>query len=193
MISTLLHYDESLIARNLQALSLAGQVRFAAICSEFLIPSFEWVAERSGNYDIVLVRHALDLAWAVESSVLLPTAEVEDLASQVESYVQDADDEEWLLEGEVADNALAAVIYSLRAIHESSVQSAVWAGRQVYEAADWLAGRVARLDPAKNGDGRAIQTALDVISLALTSPTMSTRSSVHRSGRQLLSDIQRVV
>src|SRR5437660_2822044 len=127
-------YDEDDLAKRLSALSSRARASFACACAERLMPSFRWscLTTGSGNYEVV--RQALDMAWAVGAP--RQSAELDAMRNRVMEAAPNAGDPELFPGAAVAQNAVAAVCYALEACLTDEVQPAVWAARQLYEAAD---------------------------------------------------------
>lgn len=127
-------YDEAALMESVAVLSGPERVLLAAACAERLIPLYEWIAGAAGSKDAASIRSALDLAWSANASA----QEAEQVQLKVEELVPDEDDEN--VPGDVAlvQNAIAAVAYALRTMGSHDAQDAVWAARQLYEAADYI-------------------------------------------------------
>lgn len=126
------NYDETEIADRLTALLPADRALFTCACAERLMPALQWFCDAVGSVNYMVVREALDAAWSLDDAcwaagqydlgALLPCSEEGDLA----------------LASTVAMNAVACVVYALEVCKTGEVQKAVWAARQLYEAADSL-------------------------------------------------------
>ncbi len=101
---------------------------FAAGCAERLFALYE----HAGQGDPERLRAALDAAWDGDD-VARWQAVAEELVP--------AEDDDWVLATAYAENAATAVAYALRTRATDAPQEAVWAARQVYEAADFAAQR----------------------------------------------------
>lgn len=133
MGGALLEYDEAALNERLARLPEAARVAFAASCAERLVPVYEWAAGSSADQDVAVVRAALDLGWSASAS----TDQIEQAQAEVEALVPDEDDEGFI-DVALAQNAVGCVAYVLRARLSHDVQDAVWAARQLYEAADHI-------------------------------------------------------
>lgn len=123
-------YDETEIAGRLAALPPAARTLFACACAERLMSAFRWFCERVGSPSYDFVREALNGAWSPGDPVRA-TGERE-----VAELVPDDDDGDLALGSAVAQNAVACVAYALGVRQTGEVQKAVWAARQLYDAAD---------------------------------------------------------
>jgi len=123
-------YDETEIAGRLAALPSAARALFACACAERLMAAFRWFCDMSGSGSFKAVREALDAAWS-PGGAGRPAA-----ASEVAALVPGDGEGEMVLGSAVAQNAVACVAYALEVRQTGEVQKAVWAARQLYEAAD---------------------------------------------------------
>lgn len=98
------------------------------------MPSLRWFCLTTGSGDYEVVRRALDLAWAAGNP--RQPAEWGAMRKRVMGAAPDAGDPELFPGAAVAQNAVAAVCYALEARLTGELQPAVWAARQLYEAAD---------------------------------------------------------
>lgn len=130
-------YDEVAIKAGLDALEPSERVLFASACAERLFGLYRLFAERTGQGAEAELRDALDLAWNVLSADV-PRSDVEGRQAGAEALVPHDDDADWSAWSPFAQNAAASVAYALRAWLSGDSQDAVWAARQVYEAADYL-------------------------------------------------------
>lgn len=123
-------YDETEIAGRLAALPPAARALFATACAERLMAAFRWFCDRAGSAGYKLVRAALDAAWSLHDAG--GAAGELDIAA-----LAPGDEEGDLAVGSaVAQNAVACVAYAVGVRQTGDVQQAVWAARQLYEAAD---------------------------------------------------------
>jgi hypothetical protein len=123
-------YNETEIAGDLAAIAPEARQLFACACAERLMPAFRWFCDRKGSTDFGVVREALDAAWSSAGTSWSAGA------SEVAALVPDVEEGGMALASAVAQNAVACVAYALEASQAGDVQNAVWAARQLYEAAD---------------------------------------------------------
>jgi len=123
-------YDESEIAGRLAALPPAARALFACACAERLMAAFRWFCDLTGSASFKVVREALDAAWSPDGA----GRAVE--AGDVTALVPGDEEGELSLASAVAQNAVACVAYALQVRQTGAVEAAVWAARQLYEAAD---------------------------------------------------------
>jgi hypothetical protein len=131
-------YDEELIRAGLDGLPDHRRAAFACAMAECLMPMTERSSPDTDRGDVVSLRRALDVAWSAAAGESLPVGEVEAASELAESLVPDDQDEDWTTLSALRQNAAAAVTYALWASLHHDPQDAVWAAREVYEAADYL-------------------------------------------------------
>lgn len=103
---------------------------FAAACAERLAG-----AVPGGVPEVA--RAALDLLWeSLTESAGLDTRELARAADQCEAQVAD-EDALIDLRAVASDDALAAVVFALRARLSGDAQHAIWAARRVWDSIDW--------------------------------------------------------
>lgn len=123
-------YDETEIAGRLVALLPAARALFACACAERLMAEFRWFCDTSGSASFNAVREALDTAWFPGGAAGVAGT------GEVTALVPGDEEGELSLGSAVAQNAVASVAYALEVRQAGAVQMAVWAARQLYEAAD---------------------------------------------------------
>jgi len=123
-------YDESQIADRLAALPSVARALFACACAERLMAAFRWFCDITGSASFKVVREALDAVWSPDDGDW--AAREQDMAA----LVPGDEEGELSLGSAVAQNAVACVAYALQVCQTGAVQTAVWAARQLYDAAD---------------------------------------------------------
>ena len=123
-------YDETEIARRVAALPSAARALFACACAERLMTAFRWFCDMTSSASYRVVREALDAAWFPDGAGWAAAF------SEVAALVPGDEEGELSLGSAVAQNAVACVAYALEVRQTGEVQKAVWAARQLYEAAD---------------------------------------------------------
>lgn len=128
-------YDEEELAAESRQLSRSARAAFAAACAERLWPLVErYAATVSMPAErLQVLRRTLDAVWDVVRGASSDLGNAQETA---ESMVP-LEDDSWVLEAGYAQNAIAAIAYAARSWLTDDPQEAVWAARQVYEAADY--------------------------------------------------------
>lgn len=127
-------YDEDRIAHILRRLRSPERALFASACAERLMPTYHWFCHKAGSENYGLVRQALDAAWSADA--LSQTTELALLQERVIAAQPRTAAGGMYLGSVVAQNALAGVAYALKVRLTGDVRAAVWAARQLYDAAD---------------------------------------------------------
>jgi uncharacterized protein YjaG (DUF416 family) len=136
---SLLVYDETVLKERVVRLPGPERTLLAAACAERLMPLYEWIASAAGSAEAASIRSALDLAWSGSASA----EQAAQAQLEIEELVPDEDDEDAPVDVALVQNALAAVVYALRATGSHDAQDVIWAARQLYEAADYIVQREA--------------------------------------------------
>jgi len=123
-------YDESQIADRLAALPAVARALFACACAERLMAAFRWFCDVTGSASFKVVREVLDAVWSPDEGDWV--AREQDIAA----LVPRDEEGELFLGSAVAQNAVACVAYALQVRRTGAVRTAVWAARQLYDAAD---------------------------------------------------------
>lgn len=131
----LLRYDEAGLVDDLSGVPPPGRSLFAVACAERLVPAYEQFAERTGEGDPQMVRTAVAHLWARLGGQR--SADLETEREAMEALVP-REDESWVIEAGLAENATACVAYAIDCLLTGKPQDAAWAARQVYEAVDLL-------------------------------------------------------
>jgi hypothetical protein len=130
----MLNFDEKQLILRLEPLERSAKTAFAAACAERLVPLSDRYAQRLGDSSrqqrLAVIVSA---AWQAASGREINSSRFE---AEAESMVPDEDDEGWTAGRTYAGNAAAAAAYALRAWGTNDPQEAVWAARQLFDAAD---------------------------------------------------------
>ena len=126
-------FDEMLLMLRLEPLDRAAKTAFAASCAQRLMPLSDRYALQEGALRLERLNVIVSAAWAAASGFEIDARR---LWEEAESMVSDEDDEGWTAGRAYAGNAAAAAAYALRTWFTNDPQEAVWAARQLYDAAD---------------------------------------------------------
>lgn len=128
-------YDEGRIAQSARALDRFSRTAFAAACAERLWPLVERYASVMSvpTEGVRVLRQSLDAAWSAACGEDIDLRHARETAEEMVPY----EDDDWVMEAGYAQNAIAAIAYATRSWLTDDPQEAVWAARQVYEAADY--------------------------------------------------------
>lgn len=128
-------FDEDQLGTELTAVPITGRVAFAAACAERLAPSYRRFVERTGRGDADAHRRNLDRVWAALVGSGMREEEISESLSFCMGLTPREDDGPWVPEQASAEDACAALAYTLRCYLEGSPREAAWAARRAYEAA----------------------------------------------------------
>jgi uncharacterized protein YjaG (DUF416 family) len=185
-------YDEEHIIAELATWPRDRRVAFACAAVERLIAVYEWFTAVADQGDPAALRSALDLAWSIAASHSAPTTAIDEARDVAESLVPDDQDDNWTILSPLAQNAAAGVAYALRAWLVDDPREAMWAARQLHEAADYLVQLIAPEQTYEDDASSApMSIALNGIEAALRSalstPTDELRKQAVTDGQKLRS------
>lgn len=133
----IIRYDEEGLIKQLNRLNHAGRVTFAATCAQRLIPAYAAFHEKTGKGDLAYLNETLERIWkALFNGAVLSESEITDRAERCEKLVP-IEDDDWIEQTAYAQNAAAAIAYTVRCQKNGNSQEAAWAARQIYEAVDF--------------------------------------------------------
>jgi len=134
-----LHYDEAATIRELERLPLQLRVAFALLTATRILPAYGRFHARTGRGDPVALQELVERLWRDLDGEVMTHAEVQASVDRAMELVPSEDDG-WDEESQpYAEDAAAAVAYSLRARLTNDPQEGAWAARRVYEASDHFA------------------------------------------------------
>jgi hypothetical protein len=128
-------YDEESLRTRLAGLDRMQKTAFAAACAERLWPLFVRYAERAAG-DVAPLESVLQDTWRAAQGDGGDLASAQEIA---EEMIPSEDDDGWVHEMGYGQSAVAGIAYAVRTWLTDDPQEAVWAARQVYEAADYAA------------------------------------------------------
>lgn len=163
-------FDEGAAKVILGELKPDERALFACACAEQLLPLYDWFTTLTGRGSKAVLREALNVAWDTSEQVAA-TNEAGWIPRVMDLIPDDEDD--WSDLNPLAQNAAAAVAYALRTRATGESQEAVWAARQVIDAADYLLQLRGSRD-SQVGDGAPSHVA---IALATTLASLKTSSA----------------
>jgi hypothetical protein len=126
-------YDEDGLAKELLVLTPSARASFACACAERLMSAYRWFCLATGSDNYGLVREALNMAWTANAPKQM--AELDSMRKRVIGVAPHAGLTN-VPGAAVAQNAVAGVCYAMEVRLTGDLQAAVWAARQLYEAAD---------------------------------------------------------
>jgi uncharacterized protein YjaG (DUF416 family) len=133
-----LRFDQAALTARLARLGPRDRAEFAFDCAERLLPKYQWFHQQTGEGEPEVLGEALRVARAQLEGANGTTADLKPLADRCQALVP-VEDDSWTDLSGLAQNAAAAAAYAIRSLISDSVDDAVWAGVQGYEAADLVA------------------------------------------------------
>ena len=134
----MLKFDEALLKKRLSQTEPKRRVLFTAITSTRVLPAYNIFKDKTNRGNPFEASKAIDFIW---ESFYAPSDrrqwsnEVNLLINNLMGMIP-REDESWIPLCDQADDALSAVIYSLRCLLNPLPQEAAWAVRRVYETVD---------------------------------------------------------
>ena len=156
--------SEGELRDRLSRLGRIERTAFAAACAERLWALFVRYAEVTGQGDVHSLAEVLDETWR---AIVRDEVDLEQAQNVAEQMVP-SDDGAWVYETGYGQNAAACAAYAVRTWLSNDPQEAVWAARQAYEAADYVAQRLhADLDlSGTDSEGALLES--QIVQTALT-------------------------
>lgn len=143
MTTRVIAFSEGVLRDRLARLSIEKILAFSASCAEVLMPPYERYAAAAllPVYERRLYRTTLDRIWSLAIDA---DSGLDDL-KRLEQECLDAipsEEEAWSHKEPYAEDAGAAVTFTVRVALSGDPQDAVWAARRVYDALDHLVGKL---------------------------------------------------
>jgi len=132
----IVRFDERALAASLDRLSQQHRIAFAAACAERLMPAYELFAQRSGRGDPKTLAKILARLWDDLAGAEMTEAELQSNIDGCMKLIPQEDEEVWVPEQAAAEDAGAALAYSLRCRQNGRSREAAWSAGRSYEALD---------------------------------------------------------
>jgi uncharacterized protein YjaG (DUF416 family) len=129
-------FDEQRLTERLMVLPSQLRVVFAAACAQRLVPAYKRYALRRRSPAMNEMDAMLERIWHDLGGDSLSAEELQRLAERAMGIIPREDADEWLPGQAAAEDAAAALAYTLRCRQNGEAQEAAWAARRVYEALD---------------------------------------------------------
>ncbi|WP_157771971.1 DUF416 family protein [Ralstonia solanacearum] len=134
-------FSEDELRNRLAVLPMGKMLAFSAGCAEMLMPAYERYAAKASVSPQVprMYRVALDAMWNLALGTHMGA---EDLTRMEQDclFAIPSEDEAWQHGEPYAEDAGAAVTFTLRVALSRDPQNAVWAARRLYDALDHFVG-----------------------------------------------------
>ena len=128
-------FDETELEGRIEQLPITSRTAFAAACAERMAPSYEAYSQRTGTGDPAVYRELLGHLWIDLAGQRMSDSEIDKNIKRSEELFP-LEDDPWVPEYPAADDATAALVYSLQSRRNGSSKEAAWAARRAYEALD---------------------------------------------------------
>jgi len=129
---TMLNFDEKKLVADLQRLSPALRVAFAAACAERQMPAYRSFANKHRVENPDTLDRALDDAWLSPSKRgMEPQRQLDESMALIP---QEDAVKPWTREANYAQDASISVAYALRARITGEAQEAAWSARHAWES-----------------------------------------------------------
>jgi uncharacterized protein YjaG (DUF416 family) len=136
-------FDRQLLKDRLEGVSPRYRTLFALSIAERLFPLYQSFCEATGRGRPSYLRSTLDHLW--ELALRGQTGREELFLSDYESLIP-GEDAEWSPLNPLAENAVAALAYACQCQLTGDTESAAWAATQGYEAVDYIAHTLGRIE-----------------------------------------------
>lgn len=136
----MLTFNQQELERRLGNLSLLYRTLFSLLCSERLFPLYDLYSKSASDAQPALLRSTLDRLWEsiVQAKPIFDVPFLREYKSLIPG--EDAD---WTPLNPIAENAVAALAYTCQA---NEPENAKWAALQGYEAMDYLAHTLGKIE-----------------------------------------------
>ena len=128
----ILRFDAKQLEANLTILPLWSRALFATLCARRLAPAYATYASQHAGRKAAVFAELHERLWRALASHRPQAPELAAAAEAALTLLPPADDSD----GELAEDAVAALAYALRAVSGDDAQNAVWAAERVYNATD---------------------------------------------------------
>lgn len=139
-------FDRDDLIAKLGTLTAPLRTAFAAACAERLLVGYATYHLETGAGDPTLLTGALSSLWNHLEGAELTAEESARLIDECMSIIPEDGKWPWSPSWGAAEDAIAAVVYALKAKDEEGCQSAAWAAQCIYDSLDGLVIRRESVD-----------------------------------------------
>ena len=139
----MVEFDRQSLKDRLEGVNSLCRVLFAVAVAERLYPTYKLFFEKSGWGSAGYLRETLDRLW--ESALRGQIGSEEPLLSDYESLFL-GEGAEWSPLNPLSENAVVALTYACQCQREGDAENAAWAAVQGYEAVDYIAHTLGKID-----------------------------------------------
>ncbi len=142
----MLHFDEPVLVKTIEALEPRLRVAFATACAERLRPAYLRFTTRAQRGEPVEFEANLDRLWLDLAGQCMTDEEVATGLDSCMRIIPHPDDVPWFEEQIYAEDGGAALAYAMSCRADGQSQNAAWAARRAYETLDQYVGRHENVD-----------------------------------------------
>lgn len=143
----MLRYDNAVLLRDLSCVSPKMRVTFAASCAERLFPAYEEFCKRSSLGKRDELANMLAQVWSHLLGHEMTMDQIQLMSVRCESLIPGEDYSDKWIDGQAyADDAAAALCYTLRLLGSDDPRDGVWVAERAYELTDYYVTHVIGLE-----------------------------------------------
>jgi hypothetical protein len=135
-MASLLRFNKTELLATLKRLSEHDRTVFAATIAERMLGAYTKYSSRTGRGNPSQLRDILALLWADLDGTPMSLSEVDTMIQTATRLIPGEDHRPWVLEQGVAEDAVSAVLYSLRSHQSGAEEEAGWAATVACNALD---------------------------------------------------------
>ena len=142
----MLRYDEPALVSALSRIGARFRAAFAAACAQRVFPAYQACSARTGKGDPIALARILASIWSDLVGGQIDGQGVRARLTECMALIPGEDEVPSVDEQACAEDAAAAIAYTLRTIESGEPQESAWAARRAYEAADRCASDMGKID-----------------------------------------------
>jgi len=132
----LLRFDKAQLLAKIEQLSAHDRTVLAAAIAERMLGAYAKYSSRTGRGNPIQLREILARLWADLAGAPISEGEVDIMIEEAAGLIPGEDDRPWVLEQGSAEDAVSAVLYSLRSLKSGLPAEAAWASTCAGDALD---------------------------------------------------------
>ncbi len=133
---SLLHFDRAQLLAKIEQLSEHDRTVFATAIAERTLGAYAKYSNRTGRGSLGQLREILACLWADLAGIPMSEQEVATMIDRATELLPGEDHRPWVLEQGAAEDAVSAVLYSLRSRKSGLPEEAAWAATCAGDALD---------------------------------------------------------
>jgi uncharacterized protein YjaG (DUF416 family) len=132
----LLRFDKTQLLAKIAQLSEQDRTAFAAAIAERMLGAYAKYSNRTGRGSPSQLREILESVWANLAGIPMSEQGIATMIDRATGLLPGEDHRPWVLEQGAAEDAVSAVIYSLRSRMSGLPEEAMWAATVACDAVD---------------------------------------------------------